>query len=126
MLRRQPNVNFLQNCEPVGVPVLSLYVNLEPEVASEPTVLQTKLEQLLEQARAAHSATASNPALDEDINRVRSFFSNEFSPRGMRAVAIFSAAEADLFAAVPVNAPVPELAVVDERPFVEPLLSVSA
>lgn len=116
-------IEELRELDAVGAPVLSLYVNLDPEQVPREAQL-SQLEILLAEARQRRLVrSAANLDLEEDINRVRSFFTNEFSDQGICGVAIFSSAQADLFRAVKSDKPLPAMVVVDDRPFIAPLES---
>ncbi|HVL81624.1 MAG TPA: Vms1/Ankzf1 family peptidyl-tRNA hydrolase [Actinomycetota bacterium] len=103
--------------------VLSVYVDLDPSRLPNEGARQTEIESLLSEAgkKAGDLDKESAQGLEEDIQRVRSFFNNEFSAKGVRAVAVFSSASADLFEAIPLPASVESTAVVDRSPYVEPL-----
>jgi hypothetical protein len=111
-----------------GAPVLSLYLDLDP--AEFPTqrarrsaitaVLDTAQRQI-EDYETDHGGRES---LRSDLGHAREFF-DEWSPKGARGVAVFSATMAKLFETVPLPRPVPLRAFVDDSPYITPLVAAA-
>jgi hypothetical protein len=99
-----------------GLPVLSVYVDLD--CAGYPSVgtCERKLEALLP-AIECRSAQA-------DVRRVRQMLRTAELPFGTRGLALFSSAQGSSFDAVVLPCPVVPSAVLDEIPWLEPIASM--
>jgi peptide chain release factor subunit 1 len=81
---------------------ISLYLNLDPSLASTAGEVATRINSLLDEAEKSEVANrrdrshAEKQGLKRDLTRIRAWFDNEFSRDGARGVAVF-AAELDNF-----------------------------
>ncbi|MGN6190232.1 MAG: baeRF10 domain-containing protein [Conexibacter sp.] len=100
-----------------GHAVLSVYLDLDPARFATPAARETELDALLAQAR--------RDGAEEDAERVRALI--EGTPellRGGRGLAVFSCAAAGTLESVTLPEPVEPLAVVDDVPWLEPLVTL--
>jgi peptide chain release factor subunit 1 len=108
-----------------GHKVLSLYLNLDPSEFPTPRHRSVELESLLDSAerglREDSLERNQREELKRDLQRVRSYFGQEFDAKGTRGVAVFSAAGADLFEVLRLPNPITSEVVIDDSPFIEPL-----
>jgi peptide chain release factor subunit 1 len=115
----------LARLRPEGHKVLSLYLNLDPSEFPTPRHRSTELESLLDTAEAGLRVDSLNHAqkqeLKRDLERVRTFFREEFDASGTRGVVVFAASGADLFEVMKLPNPVSSEVVIDDSPFIEPL-----
>jgi len=116
-----------------GARVLSLYVSFDPTEVQTPEARRSRVESLLADAERRYAddpqgaSRDAQMALRADIERVRAFFANgEFTPKAARGVAVFCSQAADLLEVVKLPRPVEATVVVDDSPFIEPLLAVVA
>jgi peptide chain release factor subunit 1 len=108
-----------------GLPVLSVYLDLDVARFALPRSREGELRALL--ARARHDAQAMGAHIDADADRVQQLFDADRAlVRGARALAIFSAADAGLLEVVRVPTPIEPMAIVDDAPWIEPLAAVLA
>jgi peptide chain release factor subunit 1 len=118
----------LAGLRPEGHKVLSLYVNLDPSEFPTPRDRSVELESLLQSAergvREDGLEHSHREELKRDLERVRSFFANDFDAKGTRGVVVFSASGADLFEVLRLPRPVTSEVVIDDSPFIEPLTRV--
>jgi peptide subunit release factor 1 (eRF1) len=110
-----------------GCPVLSLYLDLDPSEFGTQVARASAIRSLLDDARReierADADHAARAALRSDLERVERFFAGgEFSAKGTRGLAIFSGAPAGLFETIALGRPVETRVVVNDAPYVEPLL----
>jgi peptide chain release factor subunit 1 len=105
--------------------VLSLYLNLDPSEFPTPRDRSVELESLLDSAerglREDSLERNQREELKRDLQRVRSYFGQEFDAKGTRGVAVFSAVGADLFDVIRLPNPITSEVVIDDSPFIEPL-----
>jgi peptide chain release factor subunit 1 len=110
--------------------VLSIYLNLDPQAFATPAARKTAITSLLDEAdRRARDGELDHEqqvALRADVERAREFFAAEFSAKQARALALFACGPADLFEALRLPRPVPSEVVVDDSPWVEPLVRFRA
>lgn len=121
----------LAEMRPESGKVLSLYLNLDPTEFATPAARQTEIDSLLGEAeREAKNGGElthdERTGLRSDVERVRRFFSTEFSAKGAHGMAIFSSAAADVFEAFKLPRTVSSAVVVDDSPFVEPLAGIAS
>jgi hypothetical protein len=108
-----------------GVPVLSLYLDLDPSAlgttrdrSSAITALLDEAHKRVEKADVDHDGKLS---LRADVERAADFFA-EFTRNGARGAAVFSASKAGLFESFALPRPVASRVVVGEAPCVGPLV----
>jgi peptide chain release factor subunit 1 len=118
----------LARARPEGHKVLSLYLNLDPSEFPTPRDRAVEVDSLLNAAESGLREDSLDHSqreeLKRDLERLRSYFTNEFDAKGTRGVAVFSAAGAGLFEVVLLPYPITSEVVIDDSPFIEPLTSV--
>jgi peptide subunit release factor 1 (eRF1) len=107
------------------VPVLSLYLDLDPAKVGTTRDRSSAITSLLDEAHKRVEETAADHdaklSLRADLERAADFLGG-FSPKGARGAAVFSASKAGLFEGFPLPRPVRSQAVVDDAPYVAPLV----
>jgi peptide subunit release factor 1 (eRF1) len=110
------------------VPVLSLYLDLDPSQfgtdrarSSAITSLLDEAHKRVEEAAADHEGKVS---LRADVERATEFF-EDFEPKGARGLAIFSASAAGVFESFTLPRPTQTQVVVDDSPYVTPLVAAA-
>jgi peptide subunit release factor 1 (eRF1) len=110
------------------VPVLSLYLDLDPsEFGTQParrsavTSLLDTAHKRIEDHDTSHRGRVS---LRADLERATTFF-DEFSPRRSRGVAIFAASGAEVFQPYLLPRPTRTRIVIDDSPFISPLVTAA-
>jgi peptide chain release factor subunit 1 len=115
----------LARLRPEGHKVLSLYLNLDPSEFPTPKHRSTELESLLDTAEAGLREDSLNHAqkdeLKRDLERVRTYFKEEFDASGTRGLVVFAASGAGLFEVIKLSIPVSSEVAIDDSPFIEPL-----
>jgi peptide chain release factor subunit 1 len=102
--------------------VLSIYLNLDPtEFASAPA-RATAINSLLDEA--ARVARDEEASVREDVERIRELFKT-FDFQGAHGVAVFAAGP-DLLEVIKLPRMVENAVVVDESPYIEPLVEIQA
>ncbi|MEA2450217.1 MAG: hypothetical protein QOG63_2149 [Thermoleophilaceae bacterium] len=111
--------------------VLSVFLNLDPSEFAAPPARATEISSVIDDAsrRIRESdglSHAAKKALEDDVKRADSFL-RDFSPKGAHGLALFACGPADLFEAIRLPRPIDTRVVIDDTPFVEPLIeSVAA
>jgi peptide subunit release factor 1 (eRF1) len=101
--------------------VISIYLNLDPtEFASGPA-RATAINSVLDEASRA--AKEESPAVREDVERLRELFKG-FDFQGAHGLAVFAAGSEDLLDVIKLPRPVDNAVVIDEAPYIEPLVEV--
>jgi peptide subunit release factor 1 (eRF1) len=110
------------------VPVLTLYLDLDPRQfgtiparASAVTSLLGEARRRVEEHDGDHDAKMS---LRADLDAAAAFF-DDFDPKGARGAAVFSASAADVFESFTLPRPVETQVVVDDSPYVTPLVTAA-
>ncbi len=112
-------------------PVVSLYLDLDPEEFATPKGRMSQIDSLLD---GAHKRIEASPpadheahmALRADLDRVREYLTSDAPPfQGARALAVFCSVRDDVFEVVQLSRAVAGRVAVGARPFVEPLIRVS-
>jgi hypothetical protein len=112
-----------------GHPVISLYMDLDPEQFATPPARAAQIRSLIDQAHRNLEAQnglshADRVALKADIARIDDFLSSPEAPfKGVRALAVFCSGQAELFEVVPLSRPTEARAVIRPSPYVEPLVA---
>src|SRR3954468_4710290 len=124
-----------------GAPVLSLYLDRDPETFASPRALTTEAHSVLDEAaRLVEAAELDHDALvaaRADVERLREALldvtadedeqlSDDLDLKGARGLALFACQAADLFEILKLPAPVETRAVLDDSPCIEPLVRASA
>jgi peptide chain release factor subunit 1 len=118
----------LAELRPARGKVLSLYLNLDPSEFATPQARSTAIRSLLDEAErqvqdAKELQRDDRLALREDLKRVSRFFqSGEFSAKGAHGLALFCCGPSKLFDALKLPRPLPSRVVIEDSPFVEPLV----
>src|SRR5205823_5088235 len=103
--------------------VVSIYLNLDPtEFASGPA-RATAINSVLD--RAGKAARDEDAGVREDVERVRELFKG-FDFQGAHGVAVFACGSEDLLDVIKLPRSVENAVVIDESPYVEPLVEVQA
>jgi peptide subunit release factor 1 (eRF1) len=109
-----------------GVPVLSLYLDLDPSQFATQAARASAIRSLLDHAHRrieAHPADhAGRVSLRAGLARAETFFEEEFSAKGSRGFAVFSAEQAGVFETIGLDRPTRTQVVINHTPYVEPLL----
>lgn len=120
----------LSGLHPGHAKVLSIYLNLDPQDFATPPARKSAITSLLDEAdrRARDDGLEHEQrmALRADVQRARDFFDSDFSAKQARALALFACGPAELFEALRLPRPVPSAVVVDDSPWVEPLVRFRA
>lgn len=106
----------LLSFESAGIPVLSLYLTVDP---TQRTKYQSRLH--LKELLKTGGNNVNNVA--EDIARVADYLQNEYDWQA-EGLAIFSCAPKKLWQVVPLPTPVADSATLADRPYVRPLLGI--
>jgi peptide subunit release factor 1 (eRF1) len=113
----------LAELRPDGGKVVSIYLNLDPTEFANGAARSTAINSVLDEAgRAARHEESS---VREDVERVRvAFAGTDF--QGAHALAVFACARENLLDVIKLPRPVDNAVVIDEAPFIEPLVEVQA
>lgn len=103
--------------------VVSIYLNLDPTEFASGAARSTAINSVLDQA--ARAAREERPPVREDVERVRELF-KAFDFHGAHGVAVFACGSADLLEVLKLPRAVDNAVVIDEAPYVEPLVEVQA
>lgn len=107
------------------VPVLSLYLDLDPrEFGTQParrSAVRSLLDAAHKQIEEYDTDHRGRMSLRADLARVAAFF-DDFSPKRSRGAAIFAASAADVFRLYPLPRPTPMRVVIDDSPFISALV----
>lgn len=103
--------------------VVSIYLNLDPTEFASGQARATAINSVLDEAGRA--AREEEPAVREDVERIREAFKG-FDFQGAHGVAVFAAAGEDLLEIIKLPRTVENAVVIDESPYVEPLVEVQA
>ena len=116
-------VRRLAELRPEEGKVVSIYLNLDPtEFASAPA-RATAINSVLDEA--SRCARDEAPAVRGDVERVRELF-KDFDFQGAHGVAVFACAAEDLLEVIKLPRTVVNCVVIDEAPYIEPLVEVAA
>ena len=108
-------------------PVISLYMDLDPEQFPTPHARSVEIGSLLDEAARMvesheHLPHEQKMALRDEVKRIRSYLSSPESPfKGARGLAVFSSADG-LFETIKLTRPVPRQVAIEQTPFVAPML----
>src|SRR5215210_8098664 len=107
--------------------VLSVFLNLDPSEFATPAARSSAITSIMtEAARRVEEAGdlehAEREALKTDVERVREVLSGDIAGNGTRAVAVFACQPVDLLEVVALREPLDSRVVLDDSPFVEPLV----
>lgn len=112
-----------------GHPIISLYLDLDPERFATPPARSAQIRSLIDQATRELDA-ANGLGHDElvslraDLGRIDGYLSSREPPfQGARALGVFCSGQDDLFEVVQLLRPTPGRVVIGRSPYVEPLVS---
>jgi peptide chain release factor subunit 1 len=111
--------------------VLSVFMNLDPSEFATPAARSSQITSILtEAARRVEEAGdldhEERTALKADVERVREVLNGDIAGNGTRALAIFACEPEDLLEVVSLREPIESRVVLDDAPFVEPLVYAGA
>lgn len=126
---RANRLRELARIHPDGAKVLSVFLNLDPSEFAAPPARATEISSVIDDAtrRIRERDDLSHEerkGLEEDVKRADSFM-RELSPKGAHGLALFACGGADLFEGIRLPRPIDTRAVVDDTPFVEPLIDMA-
>src|SRR5947209_15178257 len=112
-----------------GHPVISVYLDLDPERFATAPARASQVRSLLDEAARAVDERGRDldhedkTALPEDIDRVRDYLLSREPPfQGAGALAVFCSSRDDLFETVQLPRPIPGRVMIDHAPFIAPLI----
>jgi peptide subunit release factor 1 (eRF1) len=121
----------LADVHPARGRVLSVFMNLDPSELPTPAARSSAVTSVL--TDAAHRVEKEDGldhderrALRTDLDRVREVLTGDVASNGTRAVAVFACEPADLLEVVALRDPLASRVVLDDSPYVEPLVHVGA
>ena len=103
--------------------VVSIYLNLDPTEFASGAARSTAINSVLDEAGRA--ARAEDPSVREDVDRIRDAFKG-FDFQGAHGVAVFACGSEDLLEVIKLPRTVENAVVVDESPYVEPLVEIQS
>src|SRR3954469_9439420 len=103
--------------------VVSIYLNLDPSEFASGAARSTAINSVLDQA--ARRARDEDPSVREDVERVREVFGG-FDFQGAHGVAVFTCGSEDLLEVIKLPRTVDNTVVIDESPYIEPLVEVQS
>src|SRR5215208_3331278 len=111
--------------------VLSVFMNLDPSEFATPAARSSQITSILTEAtrrveEAGDLDHDERTALKADVERVREVLSGDIAGNGTRALAVFACQPEDLLEVVPLREPLESRVVLDDAPFVEPLVHAGA
>lgn len=113
----------LAGLRPEDGKVVSIYLNLDPTEFASGTARSTAINSVLDEASRA--AREEGAGVREDVERISELFKS-FDFHGAHGVAVFACGAEDLFEVIKLPRTVENAVVVDEAPYVEPLVEVQA
>ena len=120
-LRLTDRVDTLARIEPTPLPLLSLYLNTEPNGNGRPTYQTFLRKELPHRVTTYDERSAERESLERDRERIERYLVEQLQPSS-RGVAIFACAGRDFFEAIQVQVPFERhQLVVSDRPFLYPL-----
>lgn len=112
-------------------PVISLYLDLDPEQFPTPSARSTEIRSLIDTAGKQIEALEGlghddRLGLRDDLRRIDTLLSSPDAPfKGAHALAVFSCTAEDLFEVVKLSRPVPRQVVVEPTPYVAPMITAA-
>jgi peptide subunit release factor 1 (eRF1) len=113
----------LAELRPQAGKVVSIYLNLDPTEFASGAARSTAINSVLD--AAARTAREEDPSVREDVDRVRNLF-KDFDFQGAHGVAVFACGAEDLMEVIKLPRPVDNAVVIDDAPYVEPLVEVQS
>ena len=112
-----------------GHPVISVYMDLDPERFATPPARDSQIRSLVDQARRTLEAQDGlghdeRVGLKADIQHIDEFLTSTQAPfKGARALAVFCSGQVGLFEVLQLSRPTEARVVIAPTPFVEPLVA---
>lgn len=112
-----------------GHPVISLYMDLDPERFATPPARASQIRSLVDRARRDLDAQDGlshddRISLRQDIDRIEEFLGSSEAPfKGSRALAVFCSRKVGLFEVLQLSRPTEARVTIGPAPFVEPLVA---
>src|SRR5260221_1187574 len=103
--------------------VTSIYLNLDPTEFASSAARKTAINSVLDEASRA--ARDEDDTAREDVERIRDVFKG-FDFHGTHGVAVFACAAEDLLEVINLSRSVENAVVIDDAPYIEPLVEVQA
>jgi peptide chain release factor subunit 1 len=113
----------LAELRPTDGKVVSIYLNLDPAEFGDGRARRSAINSVLDEAD--RQARAEEPAVREDVERIRDLFKS-FDFQGAHAVAVFACGGDDLLETIKLPRAVSNAVVIDESPYVEPLVEMQS
>ena len=114
-------VDTLARLEPTPLPLLSLYLNTEPNSNGRPTFQTFLRKELPHRVTTYDERSPERESLERDRERIERYLAEQLQPSS-RGVAMFACAGRDVFEAIQVQVPFERhQLVVSDRPFLYPL-----
>lgn len=113
----------LAGLRPEAGKVVSIYLNLDPTEFASGAARSTAINSVIDEA--ARAAREENASVREDVDRIRDLFKG-FDFQGAHGVAVFACGGEGLLEVIKLPRAVENAVVVDESPYVEPLVEVQA
>jgi peptide subunit release factor 1 (eRF1) len=114
-------IDRLASFDPVGFPVVSLYLNTQPDEHGRERPAPFVRKELGERVRTYPARSAERESLERDRDRIEAYVRESIRPSA-NGVALFACDAADLFEAVQLDAPIEESqAIVADQPHLYPL-----
>jgi peptide chain release factor subunit 1 len=121
----------LADVHPARGRVLSVFMNLDPSEVPTPAARSSAVTSVLTEAARRVDAEegldhAERQALRTDLDRVREVLSGDVASNATRAIAVFACQPVDLLEVVALRHPLESRVVLDDSPYVEPLVHAGA
>src|SRR3954454_16430576 len=125
---KENRLRELTRIHPDGARVLSIFLNLDPAQFATPPARASEISSVIDDAhrRVRESDGLSHEerkGLEDDVKRAASCL-RDLSPKGAHGIALFACGAADLFEAIRLPQPIETRAVINDAPFVEPLVEL--
>jgi peptide chain release factor subunit 1 len=107
---------------------ISLYLDLDPSVSPTPGDTSSRVNALVDEVERSNTATRpeltheQREGLRKDVERIRSFFEQEFTRNGARGLAVFSAGLDNVWQDLPLSEAVPDAVRVGRTFYLAPLV----
>jgi peptide chain release factor subunit 1 len=107
---------------------ISLYLDLDPSVSPTPADTSSRVNALVDEVERSNAATRpeltheQREGLRKDVERIRSFFEQEFNRNGARGLAVFTAGLDNVWQDLPLSEAVPDAVRVGHTFYLAPLV----
>jgi peptide subunit release factor 1 (eRF1) len=113
----------LAEMRPNGGKVVSVYLNLDPTEFASAQARSTEINSLLDDAE--RRAREESPAVRKDVESLRALL-KAFDFHGAHGLAVFACSADDLLETIKLPRAVPSCVVIDDAPYVEPLVELQS